>query len=68
MICTWQKIRTPFTFAPKIFPTKYGIGKAFYEAFIAFEEKNKKGNEDEQNDTNEADFDGHIRGALQNDP
>lgn len=47
---------------------RYGIGKAFYEAFIAFEEKNKKGTEDEQNDTNGADSDGHIRGALQNDP
>jgi hypothetical protein len=43
---------------------RYGIGKAFYEAFMAFEEKNKKGNEDEKNDEDGAVADRNIRGAL----
>jgi len=47
---------------------RFGIGKAFFEAFMAFEEKNTKGKEDGDNTTNESESNELICGALQDTP
>lgn len=44
---------------------RYGIGKAFFEAFMAFEEKNTKGTENGDSTTGEHESDSLICGALQ---
>ena len=44
---------------------RFGIGKAFFEAYMSFEEKNTKGKEDGDNTTDGHESDTPICGALQ---